>query len=512
MMSVSALLLIVKTNAGSQCLFSYPASPQRKAAPNTSNYASNTTSIGLTRASSKDNTPKGRSNNRRGSLSTHSGHTQQDKQPNQKLPQAATHRSILDDGILGFEVEFLSSVLSPKASLCDAKLEITIDNVTFVAQSSTLTSRPPLPASNETTPQVLSTADINAQSDEMPSPSDDDSSMPDIRLTMFTLVFAMEATDTSSFRGDVEAACSVISQLATALQEEQLKNGYVRNQMEIILSIRDACAQEDVAQLLEKSSLARALADVYTSYTSAPASDAPPQGLRPYHALLLLHDPEEILNTPPPPPRASAAVLQTLYPPELTTLIPLVTPTRSFAELSAASEYTLDTLYALAAHLVFWRKARIIDAVTLKNIYVLESRACMDAGLFRECKTRFPQLDVVQFLGELSFPRPLAQVIPVKEQQSMYLEAVMYLLRRGVLKQLHLYLNLLPMSPDMGRADYARLIARQLRPSFVPMFEQLVQYMDGKHHLEEIVYLENLARRDIKKLLAAAPEVVTVLH
>ncbi|TPX31289.1 hypothetical protein SmJEL517_g05325 [Synchytrium microbalum] len=468
-MSVSALLLAVRDNTltGHQLLFSYPAVPERKNAPRSRPRAASTST--------------GKANNRNNHKSN--------------------KRSNEDEGILGFDVDFLSSVLSPKASLCDAKLEISVDMVTFVAQSTLLTSGG---VSHE------SSSNINQDDVSAASVSDGEASPNETRLTMFTLAFAMEADDPMSFGRQVAAAHRVISKVAMALKEEQLKNDYVLHEMEIILGIRetfDDNPEEQVKEMIKKSSLAKALADVYTSYTSSDASSYPPQGLRPYHALLLLHDPEEILADLPPP-----GVLQSLYPRELANLIPLVTPTQSFAELSDKSRYSMEVLYLLAGHLIFWRKARIIDAINLKNIYVLSSQAGMDANLFKESRARFPRLDVLKFLSDLSFPRPLSQVVPAKEQQAMHLELVTYLLRRGLLRQLHLYLNLLPSSQDINRSDYARMIARTLRPSFIPMFEQLVHYMDGKHHLEEVVFLESLSRRDIKKFLAAVPEVITILH
>jgi len=50
----------------------------------------------------------------------------------------------------------------------------------------------------------------------------------------------------------------------------------------------------------------------------------------------------------------------------------------SFEELQSILDCSLSHIYKLAAHLVYWRKARIIDVISIRNVYVISPNADLD--------------------------------------------------------------------------------------------------------------------------------------
>lgn len=47
----------------------------------------------------------------------------------------------------------------------------------------------------------------------------------------------------------------------------------------------------------------------------------------------------------------------------------------SFEEYELLLNCSLSQIYKLAAHLVFWKKARIIDAISIRNVYAVSPKA-----------------------------------------------------------------------------------------------------------------------------------------
>lgn len=89
--------------------------------------------------------------------------------------------------------------------------------------------------------------------------------------------------------------------------------------------------------------------------------------LCPYHTLLLLEDPEEVLKNMP----LDAS-------PTLVQLVQILTPTQSLQELHLLLDCSLAQIYRLAAHLIYWRKAKLIHTISARNIYVVSPNAKLD--------------------------------------------------------------------------------------------------------------------------------------
>ncbi|KND02915.1 uncharacterized protein SPPG_01996 [Spizellomyces punctatus DAOM BR117] len=393
------------------------------------------------------------------------------------------------------------------------------------------------------------------------------------QLSMFNLVFAMQPD-----RGQCQVDTMykhVISKITAALKYEQLKRGYIRKEAELILSIKDEAQVKSLErvrlsdvmdQVLAESTLARCLAHIYNSITndsvahvvvnssvdlslhipdrvSRPlaltesttlarpkyafgSEDTGSPILRPYHALLLLYDPEEILKALPLDPS-----------PLLVELIQIVTPTQCFEELQTTLDCSLSQLYRLAAHLVHWQKAKIIDVISIRNVYVVSQGAELDLlpRLVQDFNSRFPQLDLPTILSDLSIPRPYSAIIPQKEFRTLYLEVLTFLLRYNLVTQLHMYIYLMipehicgktvmggeaeapgppaVFIPDPARAteverEWINKLAYEHPPAIGSLFLRLAPYFSGKYHVEEIVFRENLTKKDLRTILSRFREVV----
>ncbi|KAJ3085160.1 Nitrogen permease regulator 3, partial [Quaeritorhiza haematococci] len=455
------------------------------------------------------------------------------------------------------------------------------------------------------------------------------------QLTMFNLVFAMQPKNRKTFSHEVQMMHQhVISKLTAGLKYEQLKRGYIRKEAEVILSIREEAQSNTpggrgklvdvIDRVLAASSLARLLVHVYNAineigmahvvinssldlwlqiplrsyisgHFSSPSSPSDSAALtapynsypdvndltnvnpdepeypmlRPYHALLLLRDPEEILKCLPMDSS-----------PLLIELVQIVTPMQCFEDLQTTLDCSLSHLYRLAAHLVHWRQARIIDVISLRNVYVISPHADLSTLLtptiHSEFSSQFPTLDLARILSALSAnPRPVLGIVPGKEMRTLYLEAVTFLLRKGVVGQVHMYIYLMvpehirrrvhallegeppdssstqphpenpqhpnthpqhsqppgthsthnsqhphqqhggqqhqksfdsimipdPANPTPIEREYIRYMAASQPVAVGTLFLRLVPYFSGKYHVHEIMFRENVARRDLKTVL-----------
>ncbi|ORX55436.1 UPF0171-domain-containing protein [Piromyces finnis] len=396
-------------------------------------------------------------------------------------------------------------------------------------------------------------------------------------LTMFHVVFIIKPSDEKSFDNEIEKLYkNVILKLSHGLQHEQRYRSYVMQQIDLILSLKDE-SYEDSSQLMDcilhQSSLAHDLATVYDALISnkiahivinnsvdlslqIPPSlpsfedndeiilseeqilnnDASFPTLRPYHALLLLEDPEEIFKSFPKDPS-----------PTLVELIQVVTPMQCFEELQSILDCSLSHIYKLAAHLVYWRKARIIDVISIRNVYVISPNANLDIlpELCKDFENHFPGTDLLSIFSELSIPRPFSSVIPSKDQRTLYLEIITYFLRHNLVTQLHMYIYLSISQEIKKRTIYSqssteneefsssdnssiilnpsetsdienewiKMLASTQSPAESALFLRLLPYFTGKYHVEEIIFRENLTRKDLKIILSKfRNELITILH
>ncbi|KAF9354244.1 Nitrogen permease regulator-like 3 [Mortierella sp. NVP85] len=158
--------------------------------------------------------------------------------------------------------------------------------------------------------------------------------------------------------------------------------------------------------------------------------------LLPYHTLLFLEDPEEILKDIP---------LDTN--PTLVKLVQTLAPHQCLDELQYILDCSMAQIYRLASHLIYWRKAKLIDQIRVSNVYVVAPQAGINESLLSDFSQHYPTLSLPNILHELSTPKSYKAHIPGagkdKEVQNLYLDMLTYLLRKDLVVQLHTYILIL---------------------------------------------------------------------
>ncbi|GJJ78796.1 nitrogen permease regulator 3-like protein [Entomortierella parvispora] len=179
--------------------------------------------------------------------------------------------------------------------------------------------------------------------------------------------------------------------------------------------------------------------------------------LFPYHTLLLLEDPEEILKDIP----LDAS-------PTLVKLVQILVPYQCLDELQYILDCSMAQIYRLASHLIYWRKAKLIDQIRISNVYVVAPQAGINENLVNDFSQHFPTLSLPSVLHELSTPKAYKAHIPGagrdKEVQTVYLEMLTYLLRKDLVVQLHTYiLVLVPEYIKLGCSaeEYEHLMSEE---------------------------------------------------
>ncbi|KAJ0176049.1 hypothetical protein K1T71_008223 [Dendrolimus kikuchii] len=168
------------------------------------------------------------------------------------------------------------------------------------------------------------------------------------------------------------------------------------------------------------------------------------QKLRPYHGILLMVNPNDLLASIPLD--GSSALLR---------LIKLYSPLKSLQTLAIEADLTFKQVSQLTGHLVYWAKATVIYPLCEGNVYVVAPGANVHvhSPLVDEFAKEFPGLCLVQMLSEFSLPAPLLWFAARGGcgcgDSGRLARCVAWLLRRRLLLQLHTYVQF--NSPHWGR-------------------------------------------------------------
>ncbi|KAI9168245.1 Nitrogen permease regulator 3 [Blastocladiella emersonii ATCC 22665] len=195
--------------------------------------------------------------------------------------------------------------------------------------------------------------------------------------------------------------------------------------------------------------------------------------IRSYHSLALVEDREVVLRSLP----ADASPLVAEF-------VRWFRPHMSFTEAHIHFQVPLYQVLRVAAHLLFWGKARLVHPVSLRNVVALDpdadlrevlAGADVPGSLAREFRDRFAataNLDLTELLVALSTgsPRFLSAHVPNRELRSAYIDAVALLVARGVLVQLHTYVYLkvpeiLVRVPGLALSDFEQLCGAEGAPA-----------------------------------------------
>ncbi|CEO96514.1 hypothetical protein PBRA_005123 [Plasmodiophora brassicae] len=392
----------------------------------------------------------------------------------------------------------------PKVHLCNRLLEFDIDNVKFVSWPVTVDNND--------------------------------------HMTTFNVVAALPK-GAYSVRAQ-HIARATVTQLAAALIHEERRKNYVSNQVptvHLLLKTRDGDGDRNAQ--LRISTLARilvwfpssmdvcqALANghfrsvrvndwIHVSVSDPPAA-VDGAAVRPYQTVLLLDDAESIQAQLPDDASLS-----------LRHLIRVANPMKSFRDISVDLGMPITHIVRLAAHLVHWGKARILNTLTKHTILTINSGAVVDRAACDSFGEAFPSRSLPDQLSRFAVPKRLEEHLRILGQaaQHQLITVIIYLLRRSLLVLLHTFVQLIP--DQAGQANYPSTSV-SLYPSsldstgsgrFVPtsplmdvhtpshpkssklkkLFNKYVglPFFDGRHSIEEIMWRENLSRQEIAHVI-----------
>lgn len=107
--------------------------------------------------------------------------------------------------------------------------------------------------------------------------------------------------------------------------------------------------------------------------------------LRPYHGLLLLVEPVDLLDSLPAD-----------HSPALCRLLQMYNPLKSLQTLAADSDLTLAQIFQLTGHLVYWAKATIIYPLCENNVYVISPDSVFTNQMLESFSEQFPGMCLLQ--------------------------------------------------------------------------------------------------------------------
>lgn len=439
------------------------------------------------------------------------------------LPPTKDHQ--ISNAIHEFSDQVLTDLFAVKPVLCQQKFEVKINNIRFVGH-----------------PINLSDLGSNLSSRlQERVPTD---------LVTVNIVFALRANATHDIVNSYHE-CS--QRISVALKFEEGRKGYLTSEAKSMLAFLDEeTGSTDFDQILQKSLLAATLKKIYDDLIAFGSTHftinhwmsisfclpqkvhlmslqnshchCPPIGpdrirrclehLRPYHALLLLVDHENLLESLPLD--ASAAFLR---------VIRWISPLKNLIELSFDCDITLSQIFHVAAQLIYWGKVTVIFPLCKNNKYTVHPSTVTFAGspMVQEFSKRFPKEDLLKLLSQFSSGITFKQAIAMSGDSEKMIQQVTWLLRHRLLLQMHTYVFLLP--PDSNKLNECTLsedqhwskatvdskvvdfVAKKKRSadrkdvSQAELFMKLYQYFDGTRHLEDIMFYENVQRSDMMDIL-----------
>ncbi|KAG6595725.1 nitrogen permease regulator 3-like protein [Phytophthora cinnamomi] len=451
----------------------------------------------------------------------------------------------------------LAKLFRPKNALCNASFELVVDDLRFVSHPVLVSRRLPAAA-----PAGGSSSAAGAPSTvtEQPVSNGVTASTSGNETTMFNIIFALEdrppqvsrpveamdgTIDTQLLplqqadeeellarrRSSAQAFHTVAAQLSNGLLHEELRVGFVSKedgengsstvevdpQTLIDVSLGKSVLANDLKRVfhgLEESGAAHVVLNgwVKLSLTLTDAVTVRMASLRPYHTLLLLTDKDDILNKLP----ADHAR-------QLRDLVEAVNPLKSFQDLALETGVPIHQVFRLAAHLVYWGFGRIVDAITLYNIYQVNSKADLHitSPLAQKFRRKFAPYELGEVLSTFSGSRRIGEYMKTLSttKKTEYIHMLIWLLQQRFIVQLHRYIYfMIPSDGDyaaelgngagnsVGKRAYLAKIAKP-NPVFT-LFKRLCVYFHGEHHIEEIMWRENLSRGELRTVMSTYQDII----
>jgi len=265
------------------------------------------------------------------------------------------------------------------------------------------------------------------------------------------------------------------------------------------------------------------------------------EALRPYHGILLLYEERELLDKLP----LDAS-------PTLKKMLSHASPTNSFRTIASDSDLALLHVFHLAGHLLYWGLAIVIYPICETNIYVVSPKIknLLNPVVVERFNDKFPGENLVSCLAMFSLPTSVAQrTAPILNAGHLQLltKIIIWMLQQHLLVQLHTYVTLAlndemkcnwedpveKMEQDTNKNKPPKVLERLDQESETDVtedidtilgafnstddreeilkittdknelakFAQVAVFMNGKYHIEEIMYHMDLRRAQLLQII-----------
>ena len=298
-------------------------------------------------------------------------------------PRTNSHTDPYVTAVMSLSDKVLSDLFAVKPQLCDQKFEVKINDIRFVGHPIYFGPR---------------ISEDDRKSDAKCGEEDKRASRPASDLLTVSIIFALRA---SASHDIVNCYHTCSQRISIGLQFEEQRVSYLSEEAKKMLALHDESAASPHEMILQHCPLALTLSKVFTDLSSFGTShvtinrwmsislclpqkvhllalqfhDSVPlisperilkclQNLRPYHALILIVDPENLTESLPLD--SSPAFLR---------VIRSISPTKNLQELSADCDISLSQVFHIASQLVFWGKASIIFPLCENNKYTIHPLA-----------------------------------------------------------------------------------------------------------------------------------------
>ncbi|VDO92880.1 unnamed protein product [Soboliphyme baturini] len=385
----------------------------------------------------------------------------------------------------------------------------------------------------------------------------------ELNILRYNILFVLKASASSSA---VKCFAELSKLLSIAIRHEEYRCHYLSQQAKIImdcfeeaLSLPESCAESPYHVALQKSDLAQTLQQAFTEVFNygfvsvyinrwikisfclqenlmdtvsckTPKMQRFLDSMRPYHTFFLLEDQAAII---------SALPLDTS--PALLRLIDVYNPLKSLQTLAYDADVALKQVFRLVQHLVCWGKAMVTYPLCETNVYCVAPSVEISPAIATEFAKIFPGHHLLSVLSEFSQPTSLMEFIQAMSieqsiDQANFIKMVMYLLKHCLIIHLQTYVFLY-IEPGVATVcsnsdDPYQVLAGHPEESFIisslvkhlrnqeeictvlqhpasasldnlKSFAKLLPYFDGRYHLEEIMYFENMRRCELLRIISS---------
>ncbi|XP_041257466.1 GATOR complex protein NPRL3 isoform X5 [Onychostruthus taczanowskii] len=414
--------------------------------------------------------------------------------------------------VSGFSDVILATILATKSDMCGKKFELKIDNVRFVGH-----------------PTLLQHA-LGQVSKTDPSPKRE---MP--TMILFNVVFALRANADPSV---ISCLHNLSRRIAIVLQHEERRCQYLTREAKLILAIQDEVSamseategpQSPFHHILPKCKLARDLKETYdslcttgvvrlhinnwlevsfclphkihyvaTNFIPPEAIERSLKSIRPYHALLLLNDEKSLLNE-----------LPLDCSPALVRVIKTTSAVKNLQQL--AQDADLALLQTQLIQMVIWmlQHRLLIQLHTYVCLMVPpneEEFRAQDEDMPFTARVGGRSLSTP---NALSFGSPTSSDDMTLTSPSMDNSSAELIPGGDSPLNKRMTENLLASLLEHEREAILNVPAAQ-NPEDLRMFARLLHYFRGRHHLEEIMYNENMRRSQLLMLFDKFRSVLVV--